>query len=67
MNYDVEIYRLATLLLRKYGTSAPLLAAKRVEEEEETGDVLTELVWKALLRTMHEYVRTVCRADERVN
>jgi hypothetical protein len=67
MNYDLEIYRLANVLLRKYGASALLIAAKRVEDEKETGDVLTELVWKAVLAALQECVRTERRADERVN
>jgi hypothetical protein len=67
MNYDPEIYRLANVFLRKHGAAAPLIAAQRADAEKENGDMLAELVWKALLRAMHECVRTERRADERVN
>jgi hypothetical protein len=67
MNYDLEIYRLANVLLRKYGASALPIAVRRAEEESETGDVLTELVWKAVLGALQECVRTERRADEPVN
>jgi hypothetical protein len=67
MNYDLEIYRLANVLLRKYGAAALSIAAKRVEDEKETGDVLTELVWKAVLGALQEWVRTERRPDEQVN
>lgn len=67
MSYDLQIYRLANMLLREYGASAPSIAAERVAAEQATGDVLTELVWKAVLRATEECVRTERRPDELVN
>ena len=67
MSYDLEIYRLANVLLRKYGASAPSIAAERLDAAKETGDVLTELVWRAVLRAVQECVRTKRRQGELVN
>ena len=67
MSYDLEIYRLANVLLRKHGASAPSIAAERIDAANEAGDVLTELVWKAVLRAAQECVRTERRQGEFVN
>jgi hypothetical protein len=67
MHYDLEIYRLADALLRKYGASALLVAAERAETESGNGDVLAELVWKAVLRAVEELIRTERRSGERLN
>jgi hypothetical protein len=67
MHYDLEIYRLADALLRKYGASALLVAAERAETESGNGDVLAELVWKAVLRAVQELARTERGPGELVN
>jgi hypothetical protein len=67
MTYDLEIYQLANILLRKYGASAPLIAAQRAEAEKAKGDVLAELAWKAVLRAVQECVRTEREPGELVN
>jgi hypothetical protein len=67
MHYDPQIYRLSDALLRKYGASALSVAAERAETESENGDVLAELVWKAVLRAVEELIRTERRSGERLN
>jgi hypothetical protein len=38
MSYDLEIYRLANILLQRYGAEAPLIAARRADMEKESFD-----------------------------
>jgi len=67
MTYDHEIYRLAQTLWEQFGSKAPLIVAEGVVAKKESGDVVEELVWTAVLNAMLEWTRTERNPGELIN
>jgi len=55
---ELDIYRIANILVREYGPEqTPLMAAKRADAMLELGDADGLATWKAILRAMQELTR----------
>jgi hypothetical protein len=68
MTSDLDVYRTANLLIRRYGAAeARLIAAKRADALLELGDLDGPRVWKAVLAALEELTRSTPRPGERLN
>jgi hypothetical protein len=67
MVYDHEIYRIAYTIWEEYGSQAPLIVAKGAAAKNESGDVIEQLVWTAVLNAMLEWMRTERKPGEQLN
>ncbi len=54
---DIDIYRVANLLIDQHGENAPLQAAAIADAMLEKGDLDGKLVWKAVLKAIEEIQR----------
>ncbi len=63
---DTDIYRGANLLIKKYGTDAPIQTAMRADAMLEAGDLDGYAAWKRILRAAEELQRTGVRAGDRL-
>jgi hypothetical protein len=57
MAYDADIYRAATVVIERYGSSAPLWAFKRVDEFQANEDSDGVALWRAILGAIQELQR----------
>jgi hypothetical protein len=65
---ELDIYRVANILVREYGPEqAPLMAARRADTLLELRDLEGLATWKAILRAVLELTRTELGPDDRVN
>ncbi len=55
---DLEIYRAANQLVKRYGEDAEFEAAMRADAMIEQGDPEGLAVWKRILRAVDELLRT---------
>ena len=67
MTPDLDNYRAANLLIRQHGEDAPLEAAMRADAMLENGDLDGDAVWKRVLKTVEELLRSGPKEGERVN
>ncbi len=51
---DLDMYRSANVLVKRYGPDAPIHAAMRADELLEAGDLDGCAVWKRILRAVGE-------------
>ena len=51
---DLDIYRAAQMIVKRYGEDAPTLATKRATAMLEAGDLDSYAVWKRILRAVEE-------------
>ncbi len=51
---DLDIYRAAQVIVKRYGEDAPTLATKRATAMLEAGDLDSYAVWKQILRAVEE-------------
>ena len=58
MTSEIDIWRLAHLLVRRHGDDAPLVAAQRADEMLARGDVEGQAMWKRNVRGVEEVKRT---------
>ncbi len=56
---DIDIYRVANLLVKRHGTDAPVEAAMRADAMLEKGDLDGLAAWKRILRAVEELQGTV--------
>ena len=54
MTPDLDIYRSAQVLVKRYGEDAPIQAAMRADAMLEAGDLDGYAVWKRILRAVGE-------------
>ncbi len=54
MTPDLDIYRAAAILVKRYGGDAPVTAAMRADAMLEKGDLDGYGVWKRILRAVEE-------------
>ena len=64
---DHDVWRAATLLIKRHGDDAALVAAQRADELLVVGDLEGSAVWKQILGAISELVRTKPAQGERVN
>ncbi len=62
---DLEIYRAANQLVKRYGQDAELEAAKQADAMIERGDPEGLAVWKRILKAVDELLRTEPADTER--
>ncbi len=64
MTSDLDIYRSANLLVKRYGDDAPIHAAMRADATLEAGDQDGYAVWKRILRALEELQREELQENE---
>jgi len=57
MTSDLDIYRSAAVLIRRFGSGAPGEAAARAQAMAEKGDLEGQLVWQRIERAVQELQR----------
>ncbi len=57
MTSDIDIFRVAHLLVKRHGQDAPIEAAMRADAMLEKGDLDGFAVWKRILRAVGELRR----------
>jgi hypothetical protein len=62
-----EILRAADLLMKQYGTEAPLIAARRSDDLRDAGDAEGSEFWWRILEAVAEVWRTTPANGEHVN
>ncbi len=55
---DLDIYRSANVLVKRYGEDAALKAARRADVMLERGDMDGYAVWKQIVKAVEEMQRT---------
>ena len=53
-----EIWQTANVMVKRYGSEAPVHAAMRLDELSEAGDLDGAATWKAILRAIDELLST---------
>ncbi len=51
---EIDIYRAAAILVKRYGEDAPIHAAMRADAMLESGDLDGYAVWRRILRAVEE-------------
>ncbi len=64
MTSDLDIYRLAQVLIREHGADAALEAAQRADAMLAKGDMEGAAVWRRVLRAIEEMQRAQATPDE---
>ena len=63
---DIDIWRSANVMVKRYGEDAALEAAKRADELLEAGDVDGCTVWKRIVAAVEDLQWTKPRQNEAV-
>ena len=63
---DTDIWRAATLLVRRHGRDAAIVAAQRADEYLASGDVESQGIWKQIVEAILELLREP-QSDELMN
>lgn len=64
---DLDILRVAKLVVKRHGSDAALAAPQRADEWFAAGDPEGCAVWKRILEAVTELARTTSAEGERVN
>ncbi len=64
---DLDIWRLAKLLIDQDGARALLVAVQRADELLASGDMEGQAVWKRILKAVGALMRTKSRDDDAMN
>lgn len=56
MNSDLDVYRSAQAIIKRYGEDAALHAAMRADEMLATGDVEGQAIWKRIVKAIQELI-----------
>ncbi len=67
MASDIDIYRTANVLVKRYGDAAALEAAQRADAMLDKGSVDGQRVWNRVLAAVMEIQRKELREGEAVN
>lgn len=62
---DLDLWRAADILVKRYGADTPIIAARRVDEMLAAGDIEGQLGWKRIPVAVNELQRTKLAANER--
>ena len=63
---DLDIYRSAHVLVKRYGQDASIEAAQRADAMLDEGDMEGHAVWLRIVRAVEELLRAEPRLGERV-
>ena len=61
---NLDIWRSASVLVKRHGPDAPIHAAMRADAMLEKGDLDGLAVWKRVLRAIEEMASTTLGADQ---
>jgi hypothetical protein len=64
---DIDIWRVANLLMKRHGVDAAIEAARRADELFEANDRDGYAIWRRILAAVDELSRTKPARGERVN
>ena len=64
---DIDIWRAAQLMVKRYGEDAPIQAGTRAGERLAEGDIDGAAAWRAIIRAIEELQRVTPREGETVN
>ena len=64
---DIDIWRSANVMVKRYGEDAALEAAKRADELLEAGDMDGCAVWKQIVAAVEDLQRQAPHANEGVH
>ena len=64
---DLDIWRAAQLLIKRYGADAPVQAAQRADELLNEGNLDGVAAWKRILHAVGELQRAAPKVGEKVN
>jgi hypothetical protein len=64
---DIDIWRVANLLMKRHGADAAIEAGRRADELFEANDQDGYAIWKRILEAVGELSRTKPARGERVN
>ncbi len=64
---DLDIYRAAAVILKRYGEGAPTHATKRATAMLKAGDPDGSAMWKRILRAIEGLQRTAPKPGEAVH
>ena len=64
---DIDIWRCANLMVKRYGEDAALEAAKRADELLGAGDLDGCAVWKVILTAIENLQRQVPKQNEHIH
>ncbi len=67
MTPDLDIYRSANVLVKRYGQDAPIQAAMRADAMLDKGDLAGYDVWKRISRAVEELQGTAPKPGEVVH
>ncbi len=67
MTSDLDIYRAASLIVKRHGEDAPIHAAMQADALLEAGDLDGLAVWKRVLRAVEELQGTAPKSGEAVH
>lgn len=67
MTSQLDIWRVANLLLKRHGEDAPWVAVKRADELKAEGDPLGFETWRRIAKAVDELRRETPKEGERVN
>lgn len=55
MTSDLDVWRAANLMMKRYGRDAAIVAAQRADELLAKGDVEGQIVWKRIVLALVEW------------
>ncbi len=64
---DIDIYRVANLLVKRHGQDASIEAAMRADAMLDKGDLDGYAVWKRILRAVEELQREIATAGDQIH
>ncbi len=64
---DIDIFRIAHLLVKRHGQDAPVEAAIRADAMLDKGDLDGYAAWKRILRAVEELQGTAPKSSEAVH
>ena len=64
---EIDVYRSASLLVKQYGTEAPIEAAMKADAMLEKGDLDGQAVWLRILTAVRELLSRASRDGEAIH
>jgi coenzyme F420-reducing hydrogenase delta subunit len=64
---DIDMWRGASLLVKRHGRDAAIVAAQRADECLAAGDAEGQAIWKRIVEAVLELVKETPDEGERVN
>jgi hypothetical protein len=55
---QIDIWRVATLMLKRYGDGAMTESAKRADELDQGGDVVGAAIWRRIIDAIEQLANT---------